>query len=158
MNERKTIGLALVVFSVIAILALYTVSLQIANASWASCNRVMQGCSILGHIPFESYLGIGALLIMGASGVYMALVERKEEKRFFEGKKRASESVKSLSEEEKSVYEIIKSSDGLAFQNDIIKKTGFSKVKVSRILDRLETKGLTERRRRGMANVVVLKG
>jgi uncharacterized membrane protein len=28
---------------------------------------------------------------------------------------------------------------------------------VSRILDRLETKGVVERRRRGMANMVVLK-
>jgi uncharacterized membrane protein len=32
-----------------------------------------------------------------------------------------------------------------------------TKVKVSRILDSLETKNLLERRRRGMSNVVVLK-
>ena len=36
-------------------------------------------------------------------------------------------------------------------------KTDFSKVKVTRLLDKLEAKNLIERRRRGMTNAVVLK-
>ncbi|MCD6411533.1 MAG: MarR family transcriptional regulator [Thermoplasmata archaeon] len=38
-----------------------------------------------------------------------------------------------------------------------MKKTGISKASVSRALDLLESKGLVERRRRGMGNIVLLK-
>ena len=43
------------------------------------------------------------------------------------------------------------------FQGDIIEKAGFSKAKVTRIIDRLEGKGFVERKRRGLTNVVVFK-
>lgn len=60
-----------------------------------------------------------------------------------------------LSPDEQKVAAIINSSGGSVFQSDIMKKTGYTKVKVSRVLDRLEQKGLVERKRRGMANLVV---
>ena len=43
------------------------------------------------------------------------------------------------------------------FQSDIAEKTGFDKVKVTRVLDRLEGKQLIERKRRGMTNIVILR-
>ena len=43
------------------------------------------------------------------------------------------------------------------FQADLVDKCGFGKVKVTRILDGLENKGLVERKRRGMSNIVILK-
>lgn len=66
-------------------------------------------------------------------------------------------SIKSLDAEEKKIYQLLENSDGTIFQSDLVAKTGFSKVKVSRIIDKLETKGIVERRRRGMANLIVLK-
>ena len=51
----------------------------------------------------------------------------------------------------------INGGNGSVYQSDIMKKTGFSKVKVSRVLDKLEQKGLLERKRRGMTNLVVAK-
>jgi uncharacterized membrane protein len=62
-----------------------------------------------------------------------------------------------LDEEEKQVYDLVKSKDGSAYQSDIVKETGLSKVKTTRILDKLETNGILERKRRGMTNIVVLK-
>ena len=58
---------------------------------------------------------------------------------------------------EKKVYSALLESGGSAYQGNLLKETGFSKVKVSRILDKLEQKGVLERKRRGMANLVVLK-
>ena len=58
---------------------------------------------------------------------------------------------------EKEVMNIILKEDGSVYQSDIVKETSQSKVKVTRVLDRLEGKGLIERKRRGMTNVVVLK-
>jgi uncharacterized membrane protein len=70
-------------------------------------------------------------------------------------KKRIAES--ELDADEARVVAVVNSAGGSVFQSDIMKTTGFSKVKVSRLLDRLEQKGLTERKRRGMTNLVVAK-
>ena len=43
------------------------------------------------------------------------------------------------------------------FQSSLVNETKLSKVKVTRILDRLEGKSLIERKRRGMSNVIILK-
>ena len=65
--------------------------------------------------------------------------------------------VSALQDDEKKAVEILQEKGGSAFQSDLIGKLGYTKVKVSRLLDRLEQKGLVERKRRGMANLVVLK-
>lgn len=62
-----------------------------------------------------------------------------------------------LPEEERKILSFIESKQGSVFQSEIVKFTGFTKVKVSRILDRMEQKGIIERKRRGMANLVVLR-
>jgi uncharacterized membrane protein len=62
-----------------------------------------------------------------------------------------------LTSDEKLVLEKIIESEGTIFQSDLVEKTGFTKVKVTRMLDKLEGKALIERKRRGMTNVVILK-
>ena len=62
-----------------------------------------------------------------------------------------------LDEKEKVIYELLKNSNGSMYQSDIVKETGFSKVKTTRILDRLSSKDVIDRKRRGMTNIVVLK-
>ncbi|MDP2666675.1 MAG: hypothetical protein Q8P05_04215 [Candidatus Diapherotrites archaeon] len=63
----------------------------------------------------------------------------------------------SLEGDEKGVWEKMVEANGSLFQSDLTRTTGFSKVKLSRILDKLESKGAIERKRRGMANLVVAK-
>jgi len=58
---------------------------------------------------------------------------------------------------EKMIYDMLTNNQGSIYQSDIIKKTGFSKVKTTRILDKLEGKGIIERKRRGMTNIIILK-
>ncbi len=62
-----------------------------------------------------------------------------------------------LGVEGRKLYDLIGGAGGAIFQSELVDKSGFSKVKVSRILDRLEGRGLLERRRRGMTNIVLLK-
>ena len=63
----------------------------------------------------------------------------------------------SLSDEEKQIYDILKTNDGTVYQNQIVDMTGFGKVRVTRILDKMESADILERKRRGMTNLVVLK-
>src|SRR3989338_5578632 len=47
--------------------------------------------------------------------------------------------------------------DGSIYQSELIRESGLSKVKVTRILDRMEGKHALTRQRRGMTNIVVLR-
>ncbi len=62
-----------------------------------------------------------------------------------------------MDSEEKSVLEKIIEAQGMIFQSELVDKTDLTKVKVTRILDKLEGKGVIERKRRGMTNVAILK-
>lgn len=110
-------------------------------------------CPIERFLPI-SYAGFAAVLVLGIIGVFMLIPKRTERMEKTDDWKRV---LKNLKDEERIVYQAIMDSGGILPQGDIVDKTGLSKVKVSRILDKLEIKNLVERRRRGMINVIVLK-
>lgn len=62
-----------------------------------------------------------------------------------------------LSEDERTVLNLILNRNGTMLQNSIVNETGFSKVRVSRIISSLEAKGFVEKRRKGVTNEIVLK-
>lgn len=59
--------------------------------------------------------------------------------------------------DEQTMWGLINKSKGAILQSKLITKSGFSKVKTTRTLDKLEARGLIERRRIGMSNVIVRK-
>jgi hypothetical protein len=60
-------------------------------------------------------------------------------------------------EDERTLVQIVADEGGTIFQSQLVEMSGFSKSKVSLVLDRLEARGILERRRHGMSNAVVLK-
>jgi uncharacterized membrane protein len=64
---------------------------------------------------------------------------------------------KTLKEDEARIYQAILDQGGVMNQGDIGGKVGLSKTTVSRTLELLESRGLVEKRRRGMGNVILLK-
>ncbi len=149
------LGISIVGISIIVFVILLTVSLSYARIGHALCGSPT--CNLTNHIPVQSYAGFGLLLVATGAGGYLMLQRPKPEKVQPVSKAKLNKIISRLPEEERKVFDELNKSDGSAFQNDLIGTTGFSKVKVSRILDRLETKGLAERRRRGMSNIVLLK-
>lgn len=71
-------------------------------------------------------------------------------------KKKYSKIMNRLSKEERIVFEKILDTNGPTYQADLIRDTGFSKVRIIRILRRLQSRDLIERKRRGMSNIVFL--
>lgn len=73
------------------------------------------------------------------------------------GREEAWESASSgLFGEERTLYDLLRTSGGRKHQADLIGATGFSKARMSRLLDRMERKGLLRRQRDGMGNLVLL--
>ena len=59
-------------------------------------------------------------------------------------------------EDERALLRVIVEEGGSMFQSDLVGRSGFSKGKVSLVLDRLEARGKVRRRRSGMTNVVTI--
>jgi uncharacterized membrane protein len=65
--------------------------------------------------------------------------------------------LKYLDEGEREIVRILIDAGGSMLQRDIARSGNFSKATVTRILDRLESKGVVERLRHGTTNKIVLK-
>jgi len=124
-------------------------------------------CPMWGSINFETNISLGVTAFIALIGLYLIIFG--EEKQRGEGKEgakaepipitkeRYEKVLAKLTTDEKNALEKVIESQGTMFQSDLVEKTGFTKVKVTRILDRLEGQGVIERKRRGMTNVVILK-
>ena len=102
-----------------------------------------------------------ASIILAISGMYLLFFDSVEkpagELILEERKKRWEQIVKTLKDDQQKIYKAIIDSDGIIEQSKLSEKTRISKSNVSRALDLLESRGLVERRRRGMGNIVLLK-
>lgn len=154
--KTKSIGIILIIVAIILALILISFTLQLQGHAAASCSCMQeeQECAMQG-LPWQSYLGFLFVLALIALGIY--LLVKKEEKEIKFRPKDAKKILNQLDKDEKKIYKLILDAQGTIFQSELVEKSGFDKVKVSRILDKLEGKQLIERRRRGMTNVVVLR-
>ncbi len=162
MKKNRQIGYGLIALAVVLLITLSMVKSDVDRQDAFLCEIVskdpsfnMEDCPA--HKDNTSWLIIGAFgvtfIILG-TGVYLPFMQEKQTGQKSELKE-VDES--QLDEEEKRIYSLLKGGNGSKYQTDIIRETGYSKVKVTRILDRLEGKGIIERRRRGMTNVIFLK-
>jgi len=126
------------------------------------------------RIPGFFTLGDVAIIVassiaLSASGMYLLFFSGTEKPTGLAGKAatgrmmleerkgRWEDMSKTLKDDEQKTYKAIIDSEGVVNQSELVGKTGLPKSSVSRALDLLESKGLVERKRRGMGNVVLLK-
>lgn len=134
----------------------------------ASCSHGAS-CPMWGSIKFQTNVSIGIMVFVVLIGLYLIFFAKEE--KIITRLKKVTQQIKprkitkesyakiisKMNPGHKKVFEKIIGSQGTIFQSKLVEKTGLGKVKVTRILDRLEGKGLIERKRRGMTNVVILK-
>lgn len=99
--------------------------------------------------------------VLGSSLIYLLLVSKSKVVGQDEPSLMRSDWNKILERlsnpDERKIIQLIIDEGGTIFQSQLIEKSGYSKSKVSLVLDRLEARRILERRRHGMSNVVVLK-
>lgn len=153
------IGIVLVFFFVVTS---FNKALEnsIETSMATSCNDV-KTCPMqitLKNQEIISYSLMGLLLMVGLFITFFMKEElRPARKESQLTKEEINQKMENLEEEEKSLMRIIMREEGSAYQSDLIKETSLSKVRITRILDKLEGKGLIERKRRGMTNIIILK-
>lgn len=156
----KKVGIGLAALAVLLIIVLAIIKINIDEEGEFLCKLVeasptvsLEECPAHNN-PTSWYLmaAFAASVLILVAGVYLFFLQPRKGQ-----VKDLKTNISKLGGEEATVYRLITSQDGMMYQSDIIKQMGLTKVKVSRILDRLEGQGIIERKRRGMTNVVVLK-
>ena len=160
--NRKKIGILLVGLSLLLFLILILSKTEVDVQEAFLCEAVhsnptltMEQCPV--HTSNLSWLfvvlfAISALIL--ALGVYLMFAlprpnEAKEDVSPLDFSK--------LDEQEARVCNLLKEHEGSMYQSDLMKELNLSKVQMTRILDKLETRKIVERKRRGMTNIVVLR-
>jgi len=161
--KNKRLGLAVIVISVVLLFTLGFLIYQIkTQVGGLTCPIEQDGkiCPyhLLYNLALPIYFMFFVSVIIFLVGLYLFTRKEVAVKGVEEQEPQKTKEVKTLdlTPEEKTVFELIQAT-GTIFQSELAEKTQFSKVKITRILDRLEGKGLVERRRRGMTNIVILK-
>jgi uncharacterized membrane protein len=161
--KNRVVGLIIISIALLIGFIIYSFNRALTEIVSTSCSHGSE-CPMWGSINFHTNVSIGVMIFVLLIGLYLMFfgqdekiirqvkVVRKPEKKtdYFIDKK-------GLGEEEKYVLDKLIESEGSMLQSEIVEKTNYSKVKVTRILDKLEARGMIERKRRGMTNLVVLK-
>ena len=98
--------------------------------------------------------------VMGSSLVYLWLIDKNQPvlTETSNLRRRWDELLGKLTNpDEQKIVSLIIEEGGTLFQSQLVDRSGYSKSKVSLILDRLEAKKIVERKRHGMSNAIVLK-
>jgi len=156
--NTRYLGIILIILSIALFVMMYNFSqatLDLIDSGGIVCGEGHETCPHV-EVLNQAYLGYFLALIILIIGVFLVIFGGKPPAP--EGKENKwEETLKTLTGDEKEIYGKAMESEGVIFQSDLVEKSGFPKAKVSRILDRMEARGLLERKRRGMTNAVVLK-
>ena len=158
--ENKYVGL--LILGVVSIFFALVISFNMAleNIVTSTCVHGPE-CPMYANLATQkiiSYSLIGLLILVGAFVTFfMKEKAPSSETRKVLREEEKKKVLENLDEEEKRVMELVLANQGSIYQSDLLKETAYTKVKVTRLLDKLEGRGLVERKRRGMTNIIVLR-
>jgi uncharacterized membrane protein len=151
--NQKLFGAVLIGLALILMFVLIFVKIQSDKEGAFLCQIVaespdMSMADCPAHNSSNSWLimvAFGVAFLMLGAGAYLSLQGPKERR------------TKKLDEEEQRIVEILKQREGSMYQSDLMKELDYTKVRMTRTLDKMESKHILERKRRGMTNIIVLK-
>lgn len=164
--KNRVVGIIIIGIAVLIGLIIFFFNRALTSITSAACTHGPT-CVMWDTIDFQTNVSMGIMGFLVVVGLYLIFFGKEEKivtktiKEQIKPKQITKENyekvMKELSADEKQVLEKIIEAQGTVFQSDLVDKTGFTKVKITRILDKLEGKDIIERKRRGMTNVVILK-
>ncbi len=157
--ENKHVGWIILGISAVIVVIIFLFQNALKDIVASSCGLHGSSCPMFVTINQQTYLAlaiVGILVVIGAVFIFSKQNEKIIVKKIKEKKKIKKVDLLGFRSDDKKIFKIVQET-GTIFQADLVERSGFSKAKMSRVIDRLENKGLVERKRRGMTNVIVLK-
>jgi len=157
--ENKNVGYLVIGISIIfmIIVLLFYSTLKGISGETNTC-EIDEPCPLHQTLNYQFYFSlaiVGLLLVTGLVIAFMKPEEKIVVKKVKERKKKIN--LEKLDRDEKKVVKLLQNENNAMFQGTLKEKLDIGKVKLTRLLDKLEAKQLIERKRRGMNNIVVLK-
>lgn len=168
--KNKHVGLLIIGMAIVIGVIVILFNNALTTIVNTSCSHGTT-CPMYGTIHTQTYISVALIVIIVVIG--LVLLFSKEERQIVvkkvkeksngndsnmnSGLKIKEQNLKLLDQDEKKVYQLLIENKGTIFQSELVEKSEFDKVKVTRILDKLEGKQLIQRMRRGMTNVVIIK-
>jgi uncharacterized membrane protein len=162
--RNKNVGYLIIGIAVIILIIIGIFNQGMTQIVNTTCSHG-PSCTMYSTIKTQTYLSLAIVGIILIIGLFFILTKENEKivikqikpLKTLEPKKFDKDSLKNLNEEETKIMNLLLENKGNLFQSDIIEKTNINKVKMTRLLDNLESQNLIERKRRGMTNIVILK-
>jgi uncharacterized membrane protein len=166
--KNRIVGILVIAISVLIGFIIYSFNAAMDDIVNTSCSHG-PSCPMWGTIDFQTNVSIAIMVFVIIIGLYLVFFGEEQRiitrirkiRQQIEPRKITKENyqkvMSGMERDEKAILEKVIESQGTILQSDLISRTNINKVKVTRILDKMEGRGLIERRRRGMTNVIVLK-
>jgi uncharacterized membrane protein len=156
--RNKNVGFLIVGISVMIVAIILLFNSGMKDIVDETCDHGTS-CQMYDTISMQTNLSLiiaGLVLVIG-----LFLIFSKEHERIVVKKVKTKSRAKridmsKLDVDEKKVVGILKREHGAFFQKSVMDELEVGKVKMTRLVDKLEAKGIVERKRRGMNNIIVL--
>ena len=157
--KNKNVGFLIVGLALIIVALVFLFNSGMKSIVDATCDHGPT-CGMYDTISLQTYLSLTIAGIILVIGLFMVFA--KEHETVIVKKIRDKILVKKLDlsgldKDEKEVVKILQEENGAVFQSSLMERMGIGKVKMTRLMDKLEAKQFVERKRRGMNNIIVLK-
>jgi len=155
--KNKHVGLLIISVALVIGFIIFLFNRALDKIVLDSCTHGTE-CTMWSTLSIQTWISIilmSFIIIIGLYIFFFAKDNSYTSKKI--NKKDYAFILSELSKDEKEIYEKIIDSQGTIYQSKLVESSNYSKVSVTRILDKLEGRDLIERKRRGMTNIVILK-
>ncbi|MFH1325582.1 MAG: MarR family transcriptional regulator [archaeon] len=159
--ENKNVGYLILGIAAILVVIIFLFQNALKEIVAVGCD-VGHGleCPMYDTINQQTWLAlaiVGILIVISGFLIFSKQSEKIIVKKVKEKEKKKKINLDGLDKDEKKVVQILQEENNAMFQSALMEKLEIGKVKLTRLLDKLEAKQFIERKRRGMNNIVVLK-
>ena len=155
--ENKQVGILIMGISVVIGIIVFIFNKGLRDIVADTCTHG-SSCTMYETISLQTWMSLAIAAIIFILGLVIMFNKPKERiviKKIKDKKKKLN--LEGLDNLEKKVIIMLQEENGAIFQRTLMEKLEIGKVGVTRLLDKLESKQLIERKRRGMNNIIVLK-
>lgn len=153
--KNKSVGLLIIGIAIVIGLIIFMFNQAMTSIVTTSCSHGPI-CPMYGTIKTQTYSSLGVALLIFIIGLFI-FFSKPEQKTIIKKEKKKKINLQGLDEKEKRVIKLLQEERGVVFQSTLMEKISMGKVGMTRLLDKLESKQIIERKRRGMNNIIVLK-
>lgn len=160
--ENKNVGLLIIGIAVVMAVIVFMFNSVLKENLGLTCTHG-DSCGMYANLNVQTWISYSIIAIVLIIGLVIMFTKPKEKiiikqktKTLIEKKKPLD--LSGLDQKEKTAVKLIQENSGAMFQADLMEKLEIGKVGLTRLLDKLEAKQIIERKRRGMNNIVVIKG